>query len=73
MPENETWSWSEEQQAFLCGERHDGAGVYLQNEKWYGNVVVGERMVPVGPCDDKERAVADCEQELAAMRKFASE
>ena len=67
-----SWTWYESQEAWLVGTRNDGAGVYEQKGKWYGNIVHPVQYMLVGPCDTKEEAQAECMEWLAEARRIAS-
>lgn len=54
--EDDIWDWQYATDTWVIGNQSFGCGVYLENDKWYANVVSIDNIDCIGPFTTKEEA-----------------
>ena len=67
------WEWNQQQEAWLCGTPNNGAGVFLDKDKWHGNVAHPLQCFMMGPYDDRDTAQRECLADLNRLRELNGE
>ena len=66
-----SWTWNEDQDTWLYGTRLDGCGVYEENGKFYGNIVVNNELITInGPFGIREEAFLESEKDFRIAQTY---